>query len=551
MRQSGLTSIAAGAAIVAGLVLDVSIAARFGVGSLTDAFFVGARIPIGFAAVLMVGANQVLVPMISKRLVEKGDEYTWRFVSLLFSAVLVIGVAFWAVAAAVAWPLMRLTAPGLSVHQTALATSVARIMFLLVPLVGLAELMRALLNARYRFVAPAAMNVVMNGLAAALILAFAHRDVTRVAWAYAIGAAAQLVFMIVVAYTESFRYRFRLDFRDPDVVAMGRLSVRPLVAAGLNPLETLIEQSVVSFLPPGSITIVAYGYRLISALGGTVFFRSVVVALVPRLTEATTKKRSAQVAHITGLGVQIMFLLALPLTAFVAVLSRPAITVVFSRGRFSKSDAALLAIVLAVYASSLVGAGVQRALLAPFFARLDTRVPLRNSLYGNIVNVALLPAVLIWREDKHAVIGVAIAYSITQYVNVAHAWWRLRSIIDRPLAGLGPWLLRVVLATCTSTAALIGMYEVLGLNGHPGRFVLLGKLAAAGVIGLGVFAGAMAAFGGARAGEALRETRREIHGGRTAVPLSSDLAPDAVPELESSAVSPQPADDLDEPDVTQ
>lgn len=65
MRQSGLTSVAAAAAVASGLVLDVSIAASFGAGRATDAFFVAARIPLGLVAIVMVAANQALVPSIS------------------------------------------------------------------------------------------------------------------------------------------------------------------------------------------------------------------------------------------------------------------------------------------------------------------------------------------------------------------------------------------------------------------------------------------------------------------------------------------------------
>ena len=511
IRQSGLTSIAAGAAVVAGLLLDVAIATRFGAGVLTDSFFVGARIPIALGAVLMVGANQSLVPMITSRLVERGEEYTWRFVSLLLTAVVVLGALFWAFFAAVSSPLMRVTAPGLEPSQIALATSVARIMFVLVPLIGLAEIMRALLNARYSFVAPAAMNVVMNGLAATIVLTYAQRDVTRVAWAYVIGAVAQLLFMIVVAYREHWRFRPAVNLRDPDVVAMGRLAARPLVAASLNPMVRVAEQSVISFLPAGSITIVNYAYRLISALGGTVFFRSVVVALVPRLTEATTKKKDAQVGRITVLGVQIMFLLALPLTAFVAALAHPLMSLVFSRGRFDQHDSALLATVLAVYALSLAGAGVQRALLAPFFARLDTRVPLRNSIYGTVVNLQLLPAVLLWSRSEKAVLGIALVFSITQYVNVAHAWFCLAQIIPRPLAGLGPWLARLVTATLVCSAGLVGMYQLLDLGAPTERVTLALKTLAAGLVGVALFTGTLAALRGERAAMALREKRREIH----------------------------------------
>ena len=74
-----------------------------------------------------------------------------------------------------------------------------------------------------------------------------------------------------------------------------------------------------------------------------------------------------------------------------AVLSLPAVRALFHRGNFSSDDATILGVVLVVYAASIIGSGIQRGMLAPFFAKLDTKIPLRNTLYGVIANLALVP----------------------------------------------------------------------------------------------------------------------------------------------------------------
>lgn len=163
------------------------------------------------------------------------------------------------------------------------------------------------------------------------------------------------------------------------MVATGRLCVRPLAGASLNPLARVGEQLAVSFLPPGSITILNYGYRLISAIGGSILFRSMIVALLPRLTEATANDDRDNLHDTIRLGTRIMLTISLLLTALMAVLAKPAAVAIYGRGSFSASDseAAVLGWVLAVYSASLVGSAVQRSRLAHFFARLDTRVPFR------------------------------------------------------------------------------------------------------------------------------------------------------------------------------
>jgi putative peptidoglycan lipid II flippase len=517
VRQSGLTSLAAAASVASGLVLDVAIAARFGAGPKTDAFFVSARIPLGIVAIVMVGANQALVPVISTWLVKRGERETWRLTSILIVAALGAGVVIAAVSALLAWPLMRLIAPGLTRQDLALAVSLSRVMFFVVPLVIVAETLRALLNARYSFVAPAAMNLVLNGVAAAIVITRSSSDPAVIAWGYLAGALAQLAFMLLVAFARGYRFSPTLAIRDPEVVAAGRLTVRPLIGAGLNPIARVGEQVVVSFLPPGSITILNYGYRLISAIGGTVLFRSIIVTLIPRLTEAIAMGRTEEVRTTTRLGLRIMLVVSIPLTALMAVLAEPATRAVFQRGDFSGVAAGLLGTTLAVYSASLVGSAVQRALLAPFFAAKDTRIPLANTVVGVVLNLALLPAfVLPWGTDKaQAIIGVAAAYSVAQYGNVTHAWLRVRRRFGIRLQGLGPMVIRLAAASILMLGVLIPGRWVAGLEDQMRRPELLIRttlLAAAGVV---VFVASLWAMGSTELRE-LRRRRAPIDGAGSA-----------------------------------
>lgn len=498
VRQSGLTSLAAAASVVSGLLLDAAIAADFGAGRAADAFFVAARLPLGLVAIVMVAANQALVPAISTWLVREGERATWRLVSMLLTATMALAGALVLVAGLAAPLLSRLIAPGLSSAQLDLAASMARVMFVIVPLVALAEVLRALLNARYSFVAPAAMHVVMNGVAAGLVLASPGRDIKFVAWAYVAGAGAQLAFIALIAWRRGFRYRPELSLRDPGLSSVGRLTVRPLAAAGLNPVARIGEQVVVSFLPSGSISILNYGYRLISAIGGSVFFRSVIVTLVPRLTEAHARGDDEEFSRITLLGVRLMLVVSIPLTAFMAVLAGPLAIAIFRRGSFDRDSANLLGAVLAVYAASLVGSAVQRALLAPFFARLDTRTPLRNTAWGVAANLLLLPLLVLpfGDGDDRGVLGVAAAYSLAQYVNVVHAVSKLRRSNGPRTAAVGPLAARLVLASALAAAAMAWAHAALDLGGSLSRGALVARAALAGGIGLIVLLALLAALSG-------------------------------------------------------
>jgi len=507
-RQSGLTGVAAMAGVIAGLILDISIAWRFGAGARTDEFFVAARIPIGLVAVITAAANQALVPAFRTSITQRGDRSTDRLISMLIAVVVIVGAALVLLTWLVAGPFVHVTAPGLPVGEFSTAASMVPVMFAMIPLVAVAEVMRAYLNARYAFV----MIIVLPILG--------WKAIFLVAIAFVSGAAAQLVFMCAMAIRHGLRLRPELDLGDEQLRSVGRLCVRPLGAAGLNPVARLGEQLIVSFLPVGSISVLNYGFLINSAVGGTVFFRSVIVALVPRLTDAHNLGGQAEVRRVTGLGVRIMLAISVPLAALMAVLGKPAAIAVFDRGKFTLLEAGLLGTVLMVYAISLVGQALQRALLAPFYARLDTRTPLRNALYGLIANLVLLPLLVLpfGLHNINAIIGVALAYSLAQYVNAGHAWYRLTETDGNPMRGILVFAIRLLSATALSAVAMIGASLVLNLGhaSHVGnRVQLLIRTPVAGLLGLAVLLVALYLLAGGeiRNWRSLLRRRRPTVGG--------------------------------------
>ncbi len=514
IRQSGLAGLAATAGLSSALLLDVAIAAFFGAGRETDAFFVAARIPLGLGGVLLVGANQALVPAISRAIVQRGEEATWKLISRLLTATVAAGIALVGILSLAAGPIMRVTAPGLDASESVLATSISRLMFAVIPLVAAAEILRALLNARYSFVAPAGMPVVLNGVIIGFVVAGGGANIHAIAWGYLGGFAAEVAILLVIAFRKGFRLRPSMPFGDPEVAKVGRHCLRPLAAAGLNPIARIGEQLFASFLPPGSISIINYGNRVIQSVGGPAFFRPLIIALLPRLTEATARGDRLAIERFTRLGLRLMLAVSIPLTAFMVVLVKPAVLVLFRRGNFSRSDATLLGLALAIYAASLVGSGVQRALLAPFYARLDTRTPLRNTVYGVAANLALLPILVLplGLRDPDAILGIALAYSLAQYVNVAHAWSRLRSDIGMGFPRIGTLAGRIGIACAIATGAMLGAARVVGLYSARGRLATASRgavVAAAGGVVLAVLLPLMG-------GHEVRHALKSLRGGRKA-----------------------------------
>ena len=304
---------------------------------------------------------------------------------------------------------MSLLAPGLDPQTLATASMLLRILVLVMPLTAWAEVLRSIANARDSFALPAAANIALNLVAASFILATSHRGVVSAAWAYVAGGIARIVVLVVWNLYLGWRPVWRASglggWRDTTARSALALSVRPSAGAGLAPLVRIVEGIFASFLPVGSITILNYGYRLIFAISGTVVFRSILGVLLPGLTRAAAAKDEA------GL-----------LTGLLISLGEPGAALIFNRGRVDPAQIAPLGFVLAGLALSLIPEGIQRTLQQPFYARLDTRSPLRNSLLGAGINIALIPLLVApFAGAQEALFGIVAAFVLADWIAAVDA----------------------------------------------------------------------------------------------------------------------------------
>lgn len=464
VRQSSLTTIAAAVAVGSGLLLDLVVAAAYGANASTDAFVVAARLPLALTAILMVIGNQVLVPSVATWLSTRSQHETRSLTTtVLMGGVLATSALAGLLFLASPW-VVGIVGIGFDPADQELAVSLSRVMVWMIPLTAISEILRAWLNAHHYFVVPAGMTLALNLVASAVVLTLALAagvtPIKGLPWAFLLGAAAQALLMLIFAAAKGLRLA-RPDLHDPEVAHVTRLMLRPTTGAALNPLARVAETALVTLLVPatGAVTVIYFANRLVSATGGSLLFRSVIIALLPRLTRAYAKagSKTEDFAALTRTGLRMMVVIGLPLTTLGIVLAAPASDALYNHGQFATAQATLLGAALAVYSVSFAGSGIQRALLAPYYAVRNTQVPLRNTVYGVVANMVLLMLLLAVARLMEAgttwtVLAVAAAYSLAQYVNVAHAWYRLRRDIPMDFSPLRSSVIRSVLAALVGAA---------------------------------------------------------------------------------------------------
>lgn len=479
-RSSSAIAVFAGAGVFSGFLVDATMAAIFGAGARTDAFFIAATIPFALASLLLASTNQVLVPLVNGWFRDSEEGEARARVGNLLGTGLVVGAAAAVIGVLLAQVIPSVIAPGAGAEtQRAAATMTALLFVTVVTRVG-AEILRATLNARFSFVGPAAMPLVENATVLGVILSLHPRlGVTAVAIGYVVGGVMQFAFMAIAAAARGVLVRPRVRLRDPEMRPLLRLLILPLSGTGLTMLARIAERFLASFLPAGQLTILNYGWVVVNSIGGAIFFRSVVVALLPSLSEAKDDERTTY--RILGDGIRLMSLLSIPLLVVLVVLAQPLVAVAFQRGAFDASQAALLAGVIAIYALQFPFDAVNRVYVSYWYARLDTVVPFANVAIGVTLDIVFAAALFI----PLGIHGIALGYVLSSVGYLAHGAWSVHRGHALPRRELLTYVAKVGLASLGSGAAMwITLHSLPGASDLASRITNLSVPAVVGLVTL-------------------------------------------------------------------
>ncbi len=497
---------------ILGFVRDMLIAALAGTGPVADAFFVALRLPNLFRRLFGEGAfNAAFVPEFTGLHANAGQHAAQRFAEEALSLMLV-ALSLFAIFGEIFMPaIVDVLAPGFRMipGKEMLVVVLARITFPYLVFICLAALFGGLLNSLGRFAAAAASAVVFNAviIAAMLLLGpFVPTIGHALAWGVTASGMLQLALLVAATRRAGLVLRLRRPRFTPDMRRLLRLMGPGLVGAGATQLNLAVDTIIISWLPPGSASLLNYADR-VNQLPLGVIGTALGTALLPLLSRQARSGDAEGAQETLNRAIEMCLALTLPAAFALVAAGDPIMLALFSRGAFTSASAQLAAQSLAGYAVGLPAFVLLKVLVPAFFARGDTRTPMRVALGAIVLNLVL--NLLFMVPLRH--VGPALATSLAAWANVSalavllirRRWFTA----DRRLHRRIP---RMVLAAGAMTVALwIGERTVFNpLSKLPaGHAVALAVLV---LIGLGVYAVLAHLLGAVRVGEALAVLRRRV-----------------------------------------
>ena len=424
---------------VLGLLRDRMQAVHFGAETPEGIAFVQAgALPRNFLDIMFAAAlSASFIPVFTARLETKGKREAFDLASLFISVSMVLLGVVTLIAVLFAGPLYNFVyvllpdvfssdAPfglpycyvdAVDFETRRLGVELLRYMFPLMILSGLAFSFTGILQSLGEFRLPAAMSVVSNGVILIYYFFFVEMfGIRGLAVAFLIGWAMQAVIQVPWLVRHKFRFRFRIDLKDPGLREIGALTLPVLAASWMLPVNFQINLIATGSLYGGSVPPLQYAYTLYTIVSG-VFILSVANIIFPKLSrQAATLDRAGFNASL-GETVRVLFFFLLPLTLGLMALSQPLVGLVFGGGLFDDVAVGITGTALFFFSIGILGYGLQVILCRACFAQKDGRTPLIAAVVAIGVN-AVLSFALLGLEIAGPALASAIGISLGSGVMV-------------------------------------------------------------------------------------------------------------------------------------
>ncbi|MDW0358659.1 murein biosynthesis integral membrane protein MurJ [Halomonas venusta] len=441
---------------VMGLVRDVVVATFLGAGNGSDAFFVAFKIPNFLRRLFAEGAfNQAFVPVLSEYSTQRSKQEIRELLNAVAGSLTAILALITALSMLGAPWLVWVFAPGFGrdPEKLAMTADMLRLTFPYLLLISLTAFSGSVLNTWNRFAVPAFTPVLLNISligAALLLMPLMEEPAMALAWGVLIAGAAQLAFQV------PFLLRLGLlptpwpNFAHEGVKRILKLMAPALFGVSVSQINLLLDTVLASLLTAGSVSWLYYSDRLVELPLG-VFGVAIGTIILPALSKRHAEQSTEHFSAMLDWAIRVVLLLGVPAALALAVLAEPFLITLFHYGAMTDTDIQMAAMSLRAYAFGLVAFMLIKVLAPGFFARQDTKTPVKVGIIAMVANM-VFNLLLIW-PLAHA--GLALATALSAFLNaglLGYLLYRQKVLVFQP--GWGRYAIQLVGGSALMSIAL-------------------------------------------------------------------------------------------------
>jgi putative peptidoglycan lipid II flippase len=423
---------------VLGFVRDQLMAHFVGAGFANDAFLVAWRLPNLFRSLFAEGAfSAAFVPMFNRVVGQaeaegrEGLPDGLRFAENVLSVLLPFLAVFTTLIIAFPRPIVWLITFGFKdgggPAKFDLAVHLTQLTFPYLALISLVSLLGGIMNSLNRFWVNAAAPVLLNICMIVALLFFRGNDAIDIAHTQAlavtISGVAQLLWLILAARSAGVKLRLKRPTLNPEVRKLLSVIWPAAIGAGAVQFNLLvITMLAAGFLGQGAVSYIYYADRL-NQLPLALVGIGVGTAILPVISRQIGQGDEKAAIVTQNRAMELSLLLTLPATAGLMIGSTTLIRALFQTGAFTAHDTQASAAVLTAFSCGLPAYILIKVFTPGFYARADTRTPVRIAMTEMACNMALNLFFVFGTNLSY--VGLAISGASCAWINVGLLYWVL------------------------------------------------------------------------------------------------------------------------------
>lgn len=393
---------------------EIFVAKYFGATGQTDAFLVALIIPTMIMGLMSSGLGTLIIPTYIKKS-EENEKQAKIFINQIFFIWLIITGLLCLVVYLFAPFFVKLIAYGFQGERFILAVNLTR---RLIPL-GFATIFVGFFTGIYQskkqFLYPTVISVVGNALVVLSLILFVNKLGIN---SWTIGQLSSGIFCFIalffVLYKRwNFLKEFNLkEFRTKEIKNFLIILIPLILTGGINILNQIIDKTIASGLPIGSISILNFAQRTY-AIPLTILVVPLITAIFPTFSSlATDKDKRKNYAQILKKSLFLSWSIIIPVSVVMMILAEPIVKFLFQRGAFTNIATQLTASTVIMYSMGLFAVSANYFLIKIFYSFKNTKTPL--ILGAIIVSINIVGNIIL--SKILGVYGIALATSIASII---------------------------------------------------------------------------------------------------------------------------------------
>ncbi|MBN2695053.1 murein biosynthesis integral membrane protein MurJ [bacterium] len=395
---------------IIGYLRDAIIAAKFGAGVETDAYFAAFTLPDFLNYLVAGGAFSItFIPIFTSFMVKGDEDRGWKIYSIIISIMTLVLIVAVIILQFLMPQIIQSMFPGFTQEALDRTILFTRIVLPAQLFFYNGGIIAAILMSKKRFAAPALAPLIYNISIIIFGLIFSKWGMIGFAIGALIGSFIGPFFIPFILIRKEIKFKLNFNIKDRDFINFIKLSLPIMAGLILVTLDDWLSKRYGSFLEKGTLSWLNNSRRLILLPIG-LFAQANAQAVLPFLSEYFAKNEFDKFKNLAIKTLSLVFYLTTFTASWYILFSKEIIIAVYKRGAYTIVDAQNTSIIFLFFSFAVPFWGGVIIISRVYYAMGKTLPPMFIGGLMTLISLPIFPLL----SDRFGAYGLTITISIVK-----------------------------------------------------------------------------------------------------------------------------------------